>query len=572
MSILYIGGIRLLKQRKPPALPMLQAELPARLSLPVPAANGISAFPTVALGESVLRGQLIAASDSPLLAPLHSPISGTVTQVSDSVIAIQNDHRMELHPACVPFARDLRETTDTELLDFIEGAGLCEQGSSTRSLAAQIRRERGSVHTLLLCAIDDEPPGAFFTHLMTTRTDEILDMLRLLLRLYGAHHAKIVMNADYTGALNHLSRALVGQDMIELIPLKPIYPVSHPRHLVLTLTSREQKRGMRLSDTGYSVFTPDTLLALSDAFLRGLPMIERTLLAAGDCLREPCMITAPIGMPIPHLLRGHGKLKTAAEQIAVGNGQLTAREVEPEQGVDKATRCVFALRHARRRADTFRTLTATPADASACIGCAKCSRVCPSELDIPAILSDLAEGRAEKAARRGSEFCIGCRCCEYACPAEIEVSRLFADLSRAEEETVESLLTVPEPDELILEEAPPANGIEDADLPDDDDTDAEDTAITVAPSDRIEQPTEESADNPDHTPEVVSDASAPLDKTGPEESETDDRTVLEESANADETMPEESSSSEAVFRKRAHARMPRLHHSDQKGESEHESK
>jgi hypothetical protein len=55
------------------------APLPKRLVLPLNQHIGAPAEPVVALGERVLKGQLIAAANGFVSVPVHAPTSGTIS-------------------------------------------------------------------------------------------------------------------------------------------------------------------------------------------------------------------------------------------------------------------------------------------------------------------------------------------------------------------------------------------------------------------------------------------------------------------------------------------------------------
>ena len=73
------GGLRL-EARKSAATaePIQKLPIPAQLMLPITQHVGDPSHPVVAIGERVLKGQLIAESDGSLSAPVHASSSGKV--------------------------------------------------------------------------------------------------------------------------------------------------------------------------------------------------------------------------------------------------------------------------------------------------------------------------------------------------------------------------------------------------------------------------------------------------------------------------------------------------------------
>ncbi len=57
--------------------------MPERLFVPLHQHVGAAAQPLVRVGEHVLKGQLIAASQGFISAPIHAPTSGVISAIGD---------------------------------------------------------------------------------------------------------------------------------------------------------------------------------------------------------------------------------------------------------------------------------------------------------------------------------------------------------------------------------------------------------------------------------------------------------------------------------------------------------
>ena len=82
--------------------PIADAGIPPELVLPLSQHIGAPATPVVAVGERVLKGQLIAEATGFVSAALHAPTSGTVVAIEDRLIAHPSGH---LAP-CIVIATD----------------------------------------------------------------------------------------------------------------------------------------------------------------------------------------------------------------------------------------------------------------------------------------------------------------------------------------------------------------------------------------------------------------------------------------------------------------------------------
>src|SRR3990167_2983259 len=113
--------------------PIQQAPLPERLTLPLNQHIGAPAEPVVAVGERVLKGQLIAAANGFVSVPVHAPTSGTVSFIGPQpyphvsgmlapAIVIDSDgldEWIELSPQ-----PDYRHLESSALVELIRQAGI----------------------------------------------------------------------------------------------------------------------------------------------------------------------------------------------------------------------------------------------------------------------------------------------------------------------------------------------------------------------------------------------------------------------------------------------------------------
>ena len=83
-------------------LPIMTAGIPEELTLPLSQHIGAPATPIVAVGERVLKGQMIAEAQGFVSVPVHAPTSGTITAVEDRAIA----HPSGFSAPCIVLASD----------------------------------------------------------------------------------------------------------------------------------------------------------------------------------------------------------------------------------------------------------------------------------------------------------------------------------------------------------------------------------------------------------------------------------------------------------------------------------
>ena len=96
------GGLRLQGHKSAATANSIQkAPIPALLVLPITQHVGDPSQPIIAIGEQVLKGQLIAAAEGSLSAPVHASSSGTVVAIEPwPVFAIGGETLLSECPGC----------------------------------------------------------------------------------------------------------------------------------------------------------------------------------------------------------------------------------------------------------------------------------------------------------------------------------------------------------------------------------------------------------------------------------------------------------------------------------------
>ena len=85
------GGLRLPGHKSESTAQSIQdVPIPAQLVLPITQHVGDAAQPVVAIGERVLKGQLVAAAEGSLSAPVHASSSGIVLAIEPWPVGRRN--------------------------------------------------------------------------------------------------------------------------------------------------------------------------------------------------------------------------------------------------------------------------------------------------------------------------------------------------------------------------------------------------------------------------------------------------------------------------------------------------
>ncbi len=416
----FPGGILLpAHKHASSATPIRTPALPPELFLSLG-----DATPLIAVGDPVLKGQLLAVAGSGG-APVHAPTSGQIaalelrplTEASETLghcaVLIPDgaerwSERTPVHPAT---------RTLPELLATVRAAGIVGLGGGGFPTDIKLAPAR-PIDTLVVNGMECEPYITADDRLMREEASTIVAGMRLAARLLGdparvlvgieddKPEAAAAMRAALTTALTTMD----DDQNIDIVVLPSRYPAGGERQLIELLTGRQVPSGGLPRDIGVICLNVGTLHALYRALARDEPLLSRIVTIAGDACREPANYRALLGTPIAHLLAASGYQPELCERLLLGGPMMGIPLDDAQAPVTKTTHCVLAATAAEL----------PPARApQPCIRCWLCAEVCPASL-LPQQLLRHAVARDHRQLERHHLLdCIDCGACAYVCPSAI---------------------------------------------------------------------------------------------------------------------------------------------------------
>lgn len=421
------GGLRLEGHKEDStARSIHEAPIPSQLVLPIEQHVGEPAQPVVAVGDRVLKGQLIAEPDGELGAPVHASSSGTVVAIESwpvsrrhgdtaPCIVIECDGKDESIPSSI--STDYLSQAPADLLLRILDGGIVGLGGAAFPTAQKLMQARTcDTEFLILNGVECEPYISCDDVLMRERAQEILSGARVLMHALQIGVCYVVVESDKPEAVARLGEALAELDdeRIVLKQVPTIYPSGGEDQLVQLVTHREVPSGGLPTDVGCIVQNVGTAAAVHDWILRSEPLISRVTTITGDGVASPVNIRARIGTPIEDVIELAGGYTERVKHLIIG-GPMTGKSVSTDEvPLVKASNCVLAV------SDTM-----PKGDALACIRCGDCAAVCPVQLQPQALLWYARADDEKKLRDFGLTDCIECGCCDLVCPSRIPLTADF---------------------------------------------------------------------------------------------------------------------------------------------------
>ncbi|GAA5171751.1 electron transport complex subunit RsxC [Viridibacterium curvum] len=435
MSSIVIPPLRKLLQRwgvhpdshKFPAcgLSIEQAGFPDLLTVPLSQHVGAAARPVVAVGDYVLRGQLIAEAGGNISAPVHAPTSGTVVAIAEAAMPHPSGlPDMAIH--IKPDGRDEWVTLQTEhypinlageeIARRVAAAGIVGMGGATFPSAVKLALgAKSKITTLILNGSECEPYLSCDDRLMQEHADGIIEGARLILKATGATRVLVGIEDNKPEAITAMKIAAKPFPEVGVAKVPSRYPMGADRQLIQTLTGIEAPADGRAADVGVVVHNVGTAYAVHRALRYGEPLTERVITVAGGAVREPRNLWARIGTPLSYLFERCGGLVSSPARVIVGGPMMGIGVPSFEAPVVKGASGALALTAAE----------VGEREPSACIRCSSCVSACPVGLMPLEMASLINANELGKADEIGLGDCLTCGACGFVCPSRIPLVQYF---------------------------------------------------------------------------------------------------------------------------------------------------
>ncbi len=179
--------------------------------------------------------------------------------------------------------------------------------------------------------------------------------------------------------------------------------------LIKVLTGREVPSGGLPADVGVVVQNVGTLIAISDAVERGIPLIQRITTVSGGAINSPKNLLVRIGTSFSDAINFCGGFSKDPVKIIMGGPMMGFAESNLDIPIIKGVSGILAL--TKNEVNSGRE--------SPCIRCGRCIQACPMGLN-PSMLSILGQNDLYKEAKDEYNLldCVECGSCVYSCPAK----------------------------------------------------------------------------------------------------------------------------------------------------------
>lgn len=396
--------------------PTVSAAIPKRVIIPLSQHIGAPTKPLVVIGQEVRKGEKIGESGGFVSAPVHSSVSGRVTAIGNfphimgmdmASVVIESDGKDE-------WVAGMKETTDYQMLSpdelkkMVSDAGIVGMGGATFPTHVKLSPPKEKpIDVVILNGAECEPYLTSDHRLMLEKPTEIIEGLKILMRILNVKKGYVGIEANKPDAVEAMKKAAAGSPEVEVWPVQVKYPQGAEKMLIKAIAGRTVPAGGLPMDIGVVVQNVGTAAAIHDAVRFGRPLIERYVTVTGRGVKNPRNFLVRIGTTFAQLIEEAGGLTDDAAKVISGGPMMGMSQHCLEVPVIKGTSGILVLPRSEVSTKPY----------GPCIRCARCIDACPMMLQ-PSLLGLFIEkGHYEDAREYNLMDCFECGSCTFVCPA-----------------------------------------------------------------------------------------------------------------------------------------------------------
>ena len=386
----FKGGIKLISHK--------YTKNSESVSLPSPAYVKIFTYGDevcVAVGDVVKIGDKLTDCHM-----AHASVSGTVKEIGESYVLIENDGQNTVSERIRPFHKRLSDADFDDIISFAKKKGICYNNIP---LSDKLKNSKDKATTLIISCGETAPFLCASYRTLSENKKEILYGAKIIMKALGIRKTAITLEAYKKKDIAEFSQLIGESNNFEIVTHSRKYPADHPEVIKRTFIKKFIRHADKNCTESILVITGNEAAALFESFKTGMPMINTVIPIDGDAVLSPANVSVPIGAPVSDVL-AFCNVQHDRVNILIKGNPLSSEEILLDDHIQKDTDAVIAL------SSKF-----TSYHSGECIACGKCHLVCPMGLYPHRLLES----------DKHSNTCIRCGCCAYICPARLDFSSIF---------------------------------------------------------------------------------------------------------------------------------------------------
>lgn len=398
------------------------------LVFPVSQHIGAPAKPVVKVGDTVLRGQMIAEAGGFVSAPIHSSVSGTVKKieprrvaVGDKVNSIIIESDGEMKEVEYKESPNISLLSKEEIIEKVKNAGVVGMGGAGFPTHVKLSpKEPEKIDYVIANCAECEPYLTSDYRRMMENPEQLVEGMKIVLQLFPKAKGVFGVENNKKDCIEKLQEIVKEDPRLEVAELMTKYPQGGERQLIYAVTGRAINSGMLPADAGCIVDNVETLVAVYNAVKLGRPVMHRIFTVTGDAVCDPRNFYVCTGSNFQDILDAAGGCKTEPEKMIAGGPMMGFALFGLDIPVTKTSSALLCMTR-----DEVSACSPT-----ACINCGRCVDACP-ELLIPSRLAKFSDyGDKETFEKWNGMECVECGSCSFICPARRQLAQSIKTMKK----------------------------------------------------------------------------------------------------------------------------------------------
>ncbi len=391
------------------------------LVFPVSQHIGAPAKPIVAVGDTVLKGQMIAEAGGFVSSPIFSSVSGTVkaieprrVAVGDMVNSIVIESDGEFRETEYTSVEDVTALSKDEIIKRVQNAGVVGLGGAGFPTHVKLApKEPDKIEFIIANCAECEPYLTADYRRMLENPEDLIEGMRIILQLFKNAKGIFGIENNKPDCIEKLRELLKDEPRMEVCELQTKYPQGGERQLIYATTGRAINSKMLPADAGCIVDNVETMIAVYHAVKDGIPVIKRISTVTGDAVANPGNFLYSMGMSYSELIEAAGGFTSEPEKIISGGPMMGFSMFSLDIPTTKTSSSIVCM--AKDPVAAYEPI--------ACINCGRCVEACPEQL-IPSRLAKFAnQGLKQEFEDWHGLECIECGSCSYVCPSRRQIAQ-----------------------------------------------------------------------------------------------------------------------------------------------------
>ena len=371
----------------------------------------------VNVGDKVKVGQLISIKSGRFPSFTHSSVSGEVISIDKKMwhpsgkmvptIEIKNDLQETMFEEIKD--NDVSNLTSKDIINIVKNCGVVGLGGACFPTYVKYNPDN-NINTIIINAAECEPYITADYVTMINNVNELIRGISYIMKANNASRGVIAVKKYHTELVEHLQKSLANINNISLFLLDNVYPAGWEKYIVQRVQKKTYK-GLP-AEVGAVVNNVQTAVSVCQAVEKNMPLIEKIITFTGKGLKEPKNVRVKIGSLVNEIIDFiGGYIDDLEDAYLIAGGPMTGNTIVFDNMIAaKMLGSVIVMPKEKQEVEL------------PCMGCGKCTEICPVFLSPILIKNAYDDKDVEKIIKLDANRCMACGLCSYVCPSRIELT------------------------------------------------------------------------------------------------------------------------------------------------------